>query len=435
MSDFTQSFLGGVAAGQQRKKLQQDQERQQEEFDLKKSILKHQMDKLKIEEKVKAREIALKEAESMKNFSGGMQPSTDPAGKPGSSIPGPPAPDQPVLFRKFNIPAVPEMGLGEMSVNAPTREGDEKSVLDRFNAQESARRALPPTQDQIIDNQRLQMQANDSREAKIQSLQIQMAQAQSAQDMRRLTAEIAKQNLEISRERLQIAKDTAAKQNDPEADRIVALAVLNRKLPYSQVDRFQRANVTKMIAQMGGSIPRDLTTAELQNQQKAESALISTEAVQDILKKSPQTLALAIVPGFVGNALPGVAQLRFHLGEMTDVKTRDRTGAALNQSEIAFYGAQAPKPEDLLNPENIQVKLNHFVGLNLAQTGRPVKLTSPDGKESFLVTDGYDPQQRAEMRRKINAKWTVEPYKFESAQPAAPGPAADPLGILTPVAQ
>lgn len=436
MADFTQSFLGGVQAGQQRLRMQQEEEQRQEENRLKKMMLKHQMDRLKIEDEVRARKTAFEEAGQMANFD---QPAAPPSPQAvgqaaigGAQTPPPPAPTpQPPSTVEVNIPGVTG-GPAPTTVQAPTKTGRQASVLDAFNQQqkslletEKAKRALPPTQDQIIDNARLAQQAADAKEARKQSLIVQMMNAQSIAETRRLTAEIAKQNLEIAKARLQLARDTAARTDDPQSAQYLAEAVLTRRTPYRELDRFQRASVTEVLADMGMPIPRELTAPEKANQQKAESALISTEAVQDIIAKNPQVLALAIVPGVLGgNLIPGVANLRFHLGEMMDVKTRDRTGAALNQMEIKFYGDQAPQPSDLVNPEVIQTKINHFIGLNLAQTGRPVKLTSPDGKDTFIVTDGYDPNQRAEMRRKINQSWKVEPYTFEFKTPAA-APAAD----------
>jgi len=438
MADFTQSFLGGVQQGQQRLRMQQDEEQRQEENRLKKMMLKHQMDRLKIEDEVRARKMAFDEAGQQKEFDvAPVAPPPQAVGQAaigGTQTPPPAAPTpQPPSAVPVQIPGITG-GPGPITVQAPTRSGAQASALDAFNKQqgalletEKAKRALPPTQDQIADNARQAQQVEDTREARKQSLQLQMMNAQSISETRRLTAAIAQQNADINRERLQLAKETAARTDDPASSQVLAEAVLTRKLPYNQLDRFQRASVTKMLAEIGTPIPRDLTAPEKANQQKAESALISTEAVQDIIEKNPQVLALAIVPGFVGNLIPGVANLRFHLGEMTDVKTRDRTGAALNQMEIKFYGDQAPKPADLVNPEVIKTKINHFIGLNLAQTGRPVKLTSPDGKDTFIVSDGYDPNQRAEMRRKINQNWKVEPYTFQF-KAAAPAD-ADPLGL------
>jgi len=218
----------------------------------------------------------------------------------------------------------------------------------------------------------------------------------------------------------------------------VTEAVLNRNLDYNQLDRYQRANVDAMLAATGMAIPRTLTGTEKANQAKADSGFQSTEIVADILAKNPQALLMVEVPG-LGRLSPDAQALKLHRAEMSDVKSRLRTGAAQNDYETVFYGKQIPSAGDYLNPQIIQTKLNHFRGLYLAETGRPILLTAPDGKETLVISDGFNSNQRSVLRKKINEGWVPSPYQLilpaNLGQAAAPGTSApqgdaDPLGIL-----
>lgn len=147
MADFTQMFLQGLQAGQSQKDAMLRHEKETEDRNLQRQMLKHQMDRLKIEDQVKAREMALKFADERKKFEGPMGPSPDTAGRPGSPIPGPPAPDIQQDTVPVPVPGVEAFGIPAETVNARTAQGERKSVLDLFNQQkqlEAAARGSEP---------------------------------------------------------------------------------------------------------------------------------------------------------------------------------------------------------------------------------------------------------------------------------------------------
>lgn len=303
-----------------------------------------------------------------------------------------------------------------------------RGVFQSELAKRQAAALAPPTQDQVADNNRLEQAAADARAQRIQANQIALMAAQSSADIKSLTYQLQKDRLDLDREKLAQAKEEAARTNSPEAIRTITEGVLNRNVDYNQLDRYQRANVDRALGEAGLAIPRTLTGTEKTNQTKAESAYQSTEIVADILNRNPEALAIAATP-FLGRLSPEAQALKLHLAEMSDVKSRLRTGAAISNYEEKFYGNQVPNLGDLVNPEAIKVKLNHFRGLNLSETGRPVLLTAPDGKETFVITDGFNAGQRAELRKRINMGWVPSPYTLTLPKTAA-SPAADPLGIL-----
>ncbi len=122
--DFTQSFLQGVQQGQQRASAQKRQEQEAEEFDLKKQMLKVEMQKLDIAQKVAQRKAAFEEAEGMKNF----DVPAGPGGTPPTSVP-------------VNIPAG---GYGEapMPVMAPTLSGMQQQKAKEAEAAQARAEAL-----------------------------------------------------------------------------------------------------------------------------------------------------------------------------------------------------------------------------------------------------------------------------------------------------
>jgi len=190
MPDFTSAFLQGAQAGEARRRSQQQHETDLEELDLRKKMLKHSMDQLEITKQVREREqvrqdqaaqLALRDQAIQEGGipqPGVMGPSPDQAGRPESAIPGPPAPDVAALTRQVALPAAGSFPAGFMSF--PTIEGRDKNVLDAFNQQETLKRTLPPTRDQVIDNERLKQGAEDARLQRIQSNRFALTNAKSA---------------------------------------------------------------------------------------------------------------------------------------------------------------------------------------------------------------------------------------------------------------
>lgn len=91
------------------------------------------------------------------------------------------------------------------------------------------------------------------------------------------------------------------------------------------------------------------------DRENAAAGLESLALYEQKLKEDPNILIKASLPGSIG-ARDFVA-----LGkEVADVYTRLRTGAALNEQEIAFYNSQLPGLLDMTQPETIPVKIGLF---------------------------------------------------------------------------
>ena len=117
-------------------------------------------------------------------------------------------------------------------------------------------------------------------------------------------------------------------------------------------------------------------------------------------------LVAATMPGS-----PFARTLKTARGEISDVITRLRTGAALNEQEQAFYNSQMPSLLDLSDPGTIEYKMSLFRNLftNLArQHGRQATATAPKAKTAMAAP----------------SSGVVAP---------APTPAQDPFGILGPM--
>lgn len=468
-------FLMGItqvlAQAQERKRMQQEFEKEREILDLQKN--KFELDKRNTDHMIKVADLAAKrqgflDAENnaqdaltfmqgapapvgdMSQGVSGIQglPQFDLSGALGRATGGgredmsgaqPLGRLQEVMFPLINGGVLARRPQTDIELAAAKAKEAEQAIglkAKEAYATEGARRQAaaeaPPTQDQIADNKRMAQAAEDARLQRIQANQIALMNAQSSGDLKRLTYELQKDRLELDRKKAEDARAEAARSNNPEAVKVVTEAVLNRNLDYNQLDRYQRANVDAMLGSLGMAIPRTLTGTEKTNQTKAESAYQSTEIVAEILKKNPEALVAAEIPG-VNLLSPQARALKLHRDEMADVKTRLRTGAAVNKYEEDFYGRQIPTAKDLLAPGTVEMKLNHFRGLNLAETGRPVLLTSPDGKETEVITDGFNPNQRAVLRKKINMGWVPSPYQVvlpAGFGQAAPSANDDPLGIL-----
>lgn len=125
-------------------------------------------------------------------------------------------------------------------------------------------------------------------------------------------------------------------------------------------------------------------------QENAKSGLRAIATLREELKKPGMLAALAVPTS------PLARKARAARGEMIDVMTRLRTGAALNNQEQAFYRDQAPGLIDALfaDPETINYKLsifeNEFKGL-AGESGGPKVGTVEDGFE-FLGGDPANPK-------------------------------------------
>lgn len=88
---------------------------------------------------------------------------------------------------------------------------------------------------------------------------------------------------------------------------------------------------------------KPLTDKEFQNLQGAKEALRGIKDLRAMIEKDPKVLALAAIPGSLG-----ARKYARISGNIADIVTRLKTGAALNEQEEAFYKGQLPGLMDLI---------------------------------------------------------------------------------------
>lgn len=192
----------------------------------------------------------------------------------------------------------------------------------------------------------------------------------------------------------------------------LAQQVMNRAIDYGSLQKSQRAEVDAVMSSGNMQIPRKLTAKEKEATNNAQSGLAALDAMDKMLKKDetlPSRSLITEVPvvGAVARAMDGDASTYASLRrEASDVITRLRTGAALNDFELKYYPKQVAQMGD--PAETIEKKHTQLRSFYLGLSGVPVKLTSPDGKQRVTYQDLFDPKQRMGMRTKVDAGWTLE---------------------------
>lgn len=186
----------------------------------------------------------------------------------------------------------------------------------------------------------------------------------------------------------------------------LANQVINRKIDIkgNTLSREQKDAVSKYLSDNGIPLPRPLTVKEQNAVADAESGYTATIEAEQLWKQDPNLLLKNYLPGILGRAA-GASTFRTYIQEMTDVKTRIRTGAALNNQEIAFYKNQAPILGD--SKQDVQNKFNIMKSFYLGMRGEAVTLKSPDGK-LVQFNDLFDLKQREGVKKLIqNENYTV----------------------------
>lgn len=290
-----------------------------------------------------------------------------------------------------------------MQVMAPTRTGDRQSGLKKVYEETRARRQAeadaPPTQDQIADNARLAQQAADNLELKKQNNEIRLMQAQSAAEFRAAMLDLRKTMVDDAHQKFTEARS-------PEAIAYKTDQVLKRKITIKDLGAAEKPLIEAELRRRGLDLPRTLTALEQNAQTQAIAGLAAIDTMDAMLKKDPLLPEKAVVPGLLGRMVPGVSSFKTVRGEASDILSRIRTGAAINESEIKIYTNMLPAAGD--PPDAVQTKTAQFRGLFLAASGLPVVLVSPDGKQEAVIQDGYDSKQRSTMRDLIYKGWKPE---------------------------
>ena len=193
---------------------------------------------------------------------------------------------------------------------------------------------------------------------------------------------------------------------DPQMADFLVESVLNRKVDLvgNELTKEEKAIVKQEFNRRGLQLPRALTTREKDAQPDAISALAAVDEIERIYNDDSNILAKNL-PSIFGR-IAGASKFKTAISEATDVKTRIRTGAALNESEIAFYKAQAPQFGD--TKEDVDYKLNQLRGFYLGMSGLPVTIINPGSGEAFTFQDLFEPQQRLGLRKAINEGYGVD---------------------------
>jgi len=435
VSDFAQNFIAGVTAGRQHVQAQADHERQLEELDLKKKLLKHQMNQFELEAKLKQQEHDVKMAEAKKKFFEGAQaPVGDVSngvsgitgggtfldalakGGPGARI------DTAGMQPTGKNPVVEFPGGGaiqpktdqEIQVDLK-RAFDEKTAaqeaLSKVNVPAGNPYGLPPgPMDREVYTAAVQAANTDKR----LSFQAEQTDKQIAASERRTAMQINSAERRTAAQIEASAKRAlgSAEPTDPTTIQWGADQLLKRKMKITDFHKARREEVEAELAKRGLDIPRPLTAQEINAQGPSASGLTALDNMEALLQKDPELTTKAItqniplVGGVLSRMIPGVSEFKTYRNEMVDILARIRTGAAISKYEEDFYSGQAPQFGD--PPSAIKAKIAQFRGLYLATSGVPVTLVDPSGKQEAIIQDGYDPKQRLTMRKLISQGWTPE---------------------------
>lgn len=204
------------------------------------------------------------------------------------------------------------------------------------------------------------------------------------------------------------AKNSTSGIMDSVLDSFLIKGLQNRNIEFNSLPRAEKQSALAAFARQGIPFPRQLTTREENLRPEAISGLNAVQNIERMLEKNGglPLLRSDYLPGFAARLLGASDYIR-NASELTDVITRIRTGAALNDSEITFYANEAPKAGD--SAADIINKLNHFKGLYLGTAGLPVTIfdpNNPNDKRTF--NDLFDLKQRLDMREAISNGGIVE---------------------------
>lgn len=181
--------------------------------------------------------------------------------------------------------------------------------------------------------------------------------------------------------------------------------VKNRRVDLVTLPAEQKKAVLADFAARGELIPRPLTAKEKDAQDQATSGLDAVQQLKTMAENNQLPLVRSYIFGdTAAGRLAGTSQFTNLVKEATDIKTRIRTGAALNEQEISFYASQAPAYGD--SEADVKKKLDNLEGFYLGMSGIPVTIQNAQG-QSFIFDDLFDSKQRLGLRTAIANGWTV----------------------------
>lgn len=183
----------------------------------------------------------------------------------------------------------------------------------------------------------------------------------------------------------------------------------------STINQDLRTAIAAEMARRGIPIPKPLTAKQKNAQEDASSGLNAVDQILNAIATTDEygniiikpNASNILMPGQMGGAssLFGGGAIRNTLQELSDVKTRVRTGAALNDQEISFYSSQVPIWTD---PDSVkEQKIKQLQAFYTGVSGMPVTIVNPTTKESYTVYDMYEPTERLKVRNAITSGWNV----------------------------
>lgn len=183
----------------------------------------------------------------------------------------------------------------------------------------------------------------------------------------------------------------------------LAQSILNNPNLFNSLTPSEQGNIIPELDQAGFKFPKKLSATQQDAQVDAQSALLSLQRLKDNLFDEDGTLDRSKI----AFAKFGIGIVSNDIAELTDVKTRIRTGAALTDNEIKFYRKQAPLQRD--TAETAEKKLDQLAAFYAGIAGSAITLQSPDG-ELFEFDNMFDPRQRDDVRRALAANWSLEDF-------------------------
>ena len=181
-------------------------------------------------------------------------------------------------------------------------------------------------------------------------------------------------------------------------------ALLENPREYNNLTATEKGKLIPELSAAGFKFPRKLTGEQLEAQANAEAAIVSIQDMQseifDGVELRKGNLAQEALPFALG-----ARKFRHQKDMVKDVISRIRSGAALTEQEIAFYGGLLPKVGD--TAEDARYKLDQMNVFMKGIAGDEISLKNDEGKV-IKYDDMLDPRQRAEVRKAMQAGFSVD---------------------------
>lgn len=279
----------------------------------------------------------------------------------------------------------------------------EKAQLDKMNKEDD--RAFELMKDNINNAQTLSKAALDAGQADLAAriTQLDPKSKTYTQDLAALQAEIKPDTTDKTYKQLQIKKLQQELGGGAMGESPLVTALKQNPKLYNDLTPGEKAKVIPELQASGFDFPRELNATQQTASQNAQSALMALSTLEGNIFDSEgglnRTALTAAATGFGGTA----AARR----EVIDVISRIRTGAALTQSEEAFYKKQVPNITD--SAATAKQKVQQLTAFYAGIAGSPITIKSPEGK-LYQYKDMFDSNNRTEVRKALSSGYTIADY-------------------------